>query len=216
MEGNDFILGIVNYGVFIMAGIILNLTPGADTIYILGRSMSQGRRAGIVSALGISSGSLIHTLIAALGLSIILAKSALAFNLVKYLGAGYLIYLGIKAIMSKESVLTAPDKHQDISLKKIYFEGVMTNLLNPKVALFFLAFLPQFIDPSNIYGAIPFLILGCTFIITGTIWCMILAIFSSYMTERFRGEKKLSVVLNKLAGTIFIGLGINLLRTKAN
>lgn len=204
--------GIIDYSLFIMAAVVLNLTPGADTIYILGRSMTQGRKAGIVSVLGISSGSLIHTLIAALGLTIILAKSALAFNLVKFLGAGYLVYLGVRLLRSKDSLSITSDKYKETSLRKIYFEGMITNLLNPKVALFFLAFLPQFIDPNNVYGPIPFLLLGLTFITTGTIWCIVLAFFSSFMTEKFKGEKRISNILNKLAGVIFIGLGLNLLR----
>lgn len=208
--------GIENYGIFILSGIILNLTPGSDTIYILGRSLAQGKKAGIVSALGISSGCLVHTLMASIGLSIILAKSVLAFNLIKYIGAGYLVYLGIKAIMTKESVLIQTNQDRNISLTKIYLEGIVTNILNPKVALFFLAFLPQFIYPGNGYGPIPFLLLGLTFIATGTIWCITLALFSSYMTAKLREQRKISLLLNKITGIIFIGLGLNLLRAKVS
>ncbi|GBF34797.1 threonine efflux protein [Desulfocucumis palustris] len=208
--------GIENYGVFLFSGILLNLTPGSDTIYILGRSMGQGKKAGVISALGISSGALIHTLLVALGLSVILARSAIAFNLVKYLGAGYLVYLGIKTLASKKEIVVEKDEESRAGLKRIYFEGIITNLLNPKVALFFLAFLPQFVDPANNYGATPFLLLGLTFITTGTIWCVLLAVFSSFMTDKIRGEKRISILLNKLAGIIFIALGINLLRAKIN
>lgn len=197
-----------------VSGILLNITPGADTLYILGRSAAQGKRAGIVSALGISSGCLAHTIMAALGLSIILAKSAPAFNLIKYAGAGYLVYLGVKAIAAKDLISLEAKRPQAVGLKRVYFEGIMTNLLNPKVALFFLAFLPQFIDPGNSYGPVPFLLLGLTFITTGTVWCLLIATFASLVTEKSREKRKISVFLNKFTGLIFIGLGLNLLRAK--
>lgn len=206
--------GIVNFSVFIITGIILNLTPGADTMYILGNSMSNGKKAGIMSALGISTGCIVHTILAALGLSVILAKSALAFNIIKYLGAAYLVYLGIRSFMSKSSLLIHNGDNEKSSFKNIYFEGIITNVLNPKVALFFLAFLPQFINPNNTYGALPFLLLGCTFIITGTIWCIILAVFSSYLTGKISEKVGLANSLNKISGIIFVGLGLNLLRAK--
>jgi threonine/homoserine/homoserine lactone efflux protein len=206
--------GIVNFSVFIITGIILNLTPGADTMYILGNSMSNGKKAGIMSALGISTGCIVHTILAALGLSVILAKSALAFNIIKYLGAVYLVYLGIRSFMSKSSLLIQNGDNEKSSFKNIYFQGIITNVLNPKVALFFLAFLPQFINPNNTYGALPFLLLGCTFIITGTIWCIILAVFSSYLTGKISEKVGLANSLNKISGIIFVGLGLNLLRAK--
>lgn len=206
--------GIVNFSVFIITGIILNLTPGADTMYILGNSMSNGKKTGIMSALGISTGCIVHTILAALGLSVILAKSALAFNIIKYLGAAYLVYLGIRSFMSKSSLLIHNGDNEKSSFKNIYFQGIITNVLNPKVALFFLAFLPQFINPNNTYGALPFLLLGCTFIITGTIWCIILAVFSSYLTGKISEKVGLANSLNKISGIIFVGLGLNLLRAK--
>lgn len=206
--------GIVNFGVFLITGIILNLTPGADTMYILGNSISNGKKAGIMSALGISTGCIVHTMLAALGLSVILAKSSLAFNIIKYLGAAYLVYLGIRSLKWKSSLLTRDGNSENNSLRKIYFQGIITNVLNPKVALFFLAFLPQFINPNNVYGALPFLLLGCTFIITGTIWCTILAVFSSYLTAKVSKKLGLANSLNKISGLIFIGLGLNLLRAK--
>ncbi|WML34151.1 LysE family translocator [Clostridium sp. OS1-26] len=206
--------GIVNFSVFIITGIILNLTPGADTMYILGNSMSNGKKAGIMSALGISTGCIVHTILAALGLSVILAKSVIAFNIIKYLGAAYLVYLGIRSFMSKSSLLIHNGDNEKSSFKNIYFQGIITNVLNPKVALFFLAFLPQFINPNNTYGALPFLLLGCTFIITGTIWCIILAIFSSYLTGKISKKIGLANSLNKISGIIFVGLGLNLLRAK--
>jgi RhtB (resistance to homoserine/threonine) family protein len=206
--------GIQNYSVFIISGILLNLTPGADTMYILGRSISQGRRAGILSVLGIITGALIHTLLVAFGLSVIFRQSEFAFNAIKYLGATYLGFLGVKFIIAKsdDDPMIKPAKNE--SYRKIYLQGLLTNLLNPKVALFYLAFLPQFVAADNHFGALPFLILGLTFITTGTLWCLTLAVFSSYISEKLRQNKQLSNVINKIAGVLFIGLGLNLLRQK--
>lgn len=203
--------GIINFEAFLIAGILLNLTPGSDTMYILGRSISQGKKAGLFSALGISSGALIHTIFAALGLSMILTQSATAFNIVKYLGAIYLIYLGIKAITSKENRgFELKDDIKLISNRRIYLSGILTNVLNPKVALFFLAFLPQFIDPNYANSTISFIILGLAFVTTGTIWCLILALFSAKLTSRIKENYKLKGWLDKFTGVVFIFLGIRL------
>lgn len=203
--------GIDNYAGFLVVGIALNITPGSDTIYILTRSVSQGRKAGIMSVLGISTGSLIHTLLAALGLSAILAYSPALFMAVKYIGAAYIIYLGLKMILGRDSLL---ERERSFSgrpdLWKIYRQGVLTNVLNPKVALFFLTFLPQFIDPSNAYGPLPFLLLGGTFIFTGTAWCLVLAYSASFMTGALRNNSRVGTMLQRLSGTVLVGLGLNL------
>lgn len=204
--------GIENYLGFIIAGIVLNLTPGVDTMYILTRSITQGRRAGIYSVLGISSGGLIHTILAAFGLSIILAESAFVFSIIKYIGVAYLFYLGIKMLIGKNSLLDNKIKNiETIDLFKIYRQGLLTNVLNPKVALFFLSLLPQFINPTYVNGAIPFLILGVTFIATGTIWCLILVYSASFITKTLRDNNKIGKIMQKISGVIFIGLGIKLL-----
>ena len=141
--------GITNFTAFLLAGILLNLTPGTDTIYILSRSISQGKKAGLLSALGISAGCLVHTLFAAFGLSIVLSQSAAAFDTVKYMGALYLIYLGLKTIFTRRPHGFDLDAIQTRdSDSRIFLSGMLTNVLNPKVALFFLAFVPQFIDPA--------------------------------------------------------------------
>lgn len=204
--------GIINYNLFIISAILLNLTPGADTLFILGCGMANGRKAGMVSALGISTGCMVHTVMAALGLSVILAKSALAFNIIKFLGAGYLIYLGIRSLISRDNLFAREGANEAQSLKKSFLQGITTNVLNPKVALFYLAFLPQFIDPGNPYGALPFLLLGFTFIATGTIWGITLAVFSSQMAAKLNPEG--SNILQKISGLVFVGLGLNLLRAK--
>jgi RhtB (resistance to homoserine/threonine) family protein len=208
-------LGIENYVGFVIAGVILNLTPGADTIYILTRSVAYGRKAGIYSVFGIVTGALIHTFFASIGLSVILAKSAMAFSVIKYMGATYLVYLGIKMLVDKNNILDSNGRRKDqLVLGKIYFQGLLTNLLNPKVALFFLAFIPQFINPQFAEGPIPFILLGLTFITTGTFWCLILVYSAFGVTQKMRDHKKIGWMLQKIGGMIFIGLGIKLLLTK--
>lgn len=207
--------GIINFETFLIAGLILNLTPGVDTMYILGRSISQGKKAGILSALGISTGAIFHIIFATLGLSIILAKSAIAFEIVKYLGAVYLIFLGLKAIFKKtDGKFELDEENKNTDFKKIYVSGILTNILNPKVALFFLAFLPQFIDPHYVESSVPFLILGITFLTTGTIWCLILALFASKLSNPIRKNYRIKKWLDKITGGIFIALGIKLALSK--
>ena len=204
--------GITNFETFLIAATLLNLTPGADTMYILGRSISQGKKAGILSAIGISTGSLVHCIIAAFGLSIIIAKSAIAFSTIKYLGAAYLIYLGVKALMTKSQTEFEIEQmaKKKTSNRKIFASGILTNILNPKVALFFLAFLPQFIDPNYATNSLPFIILGLTFIVTGTVWCLALALFSAKLSDRIRKNYKIKMWLDRITGGIFIALGIKL------
>src|SRR4029077_3107543 len=131
------------------ASLMLNLTPGNDMMYVASRSTGQGIKAGIVSSFGIMGGCLVHAIAAVAGLSAIIAKSATAFDIIKYVGAAYLIYLGIKSWLNKKSSFRLTDKIESATYKKIFWQGVITNVLNPKVALFFLAFLPPFIDISS-------------------------------------------------------------------
>jgi threonine/homoserine/homoserine lactone efflux protein len=143
-------MGIHDFWVFAFASLMLNITPGNDMLYVASRSAGQGIRAGIISALGIMTGCLVHILAAVVGISAIIARSATAFDIIKYVGAAYLIYLGVKSIFNKkESSFLRGEKLQPLSNLKIFTQGVITNVLNPKVALFFLAFLPQFINIKN-------------------------------------------------------------------
>jgi RhtB (resistance to homoserine/threonine) family protein len=203
--------GIENYLVFVISGIILNITPGNDTIYILARSISQGKKAGVISVLGISTGGLAHTIIASLGLSVILSKSIIVFEIIKYIGVVYLVYIGFKTIISKSNLFNNQnDIENSINYLQVYKQGFFTNLFNPKVALFFLSFLPQFINPNVNSTPIPFLILGGTFLTTGTIWCLFLAYASSFLSKLLRSNNKFNTVLQKTCGMIFIGLGLKL------
>jgi RhtB (resistance to homoserine/threonine) family protein len=206
--------GIHDFGLFLAAGILLNLTPGPDTVYILGRSIAQGREAGIVSALGICLGSIFHTCAAALGLSAILATSALAFGAIKVLGGAYLIFLGIKMFIDRRKQLSLPSNFRRRTTAAAFRQGVLTNVLNPKVALFFLAFLPQFIEPTSSIKVLAFLMLGFTFVTTGTIWCLILAWFASAFSERLRTNETIAQWLNRTAGALFVFLGLRLATAK--
>ncbi|MEA9415011.1 LysE family translocator [Flavobacterium sp. PL02] len=209
--------GIIHYETFILTGLLLNITPGNDTIFILSRSMAQGKKAGFMSVLGIATGSLIHTILAAFGLSIIIAKSILVFSIIKYAGAAYLLYIGYQMLMDKTRLNTDVSfSEKSINLKKIYRDGVITNVLNPKVALFFISFLPQFIDSGLKNTIVPFITLGITFTITGTIWCLFLANFSSIIFAKLKYNKKLSNYINKSCGAVLIGLGIKVALTNKN
>ena len=203
--------GIENYAGFVAAAIILNLTPGADTLYILTRSIAQGSRAGLVSVAGIMSGCVVHVLAAAFGLSLILTTSATAFFLVKWAGAIYLIFLGIRALTTRAPAFeTQSSRFSNKDLVTIYRQGMITNILNPKVALFFLSFLPQFINPANTDGPLPFLFLGGTFLVTGPLWCLVLTRTATRMTRMLRENAGIGMWMQKLSGIVFIGFGVSL------
>jgi threonine/homoserine/homoserine lactone efflux protein len=206
--------GIHDFGIFLVSCILLNLTPGPDTLYILGRSLAQGRRAGIASALGISTGSIIHTLAAALGLSALLATSASAFLIVKLAGAVYLIYLGVRMLLQRTEAAGVSQGFSNSGFAAAWRQGLITNVLNPKVALFFLAFVPQFISADSDAKFSAFIVLGLSFVTTGTLWCLCLAWFSSMLSDRLRKSSSFSSVLNRAAGALFVGLGVRLAATK--
>ncbi|SIS39904.1 LysE family translocator [Salimicrobium flavidum] len=207
---------LVNVEAFILAAILLNLTPGTDTMYIVSRSASQGLGAGAYSALGISAGVIIHTLLAALGLSVILMQSSLLFTIVKIIGAVYLGYLGLQMILTKrkreEEEKTLPKQ----SNRKIFIQGMITNVTNPKVAVFFLAFLPQFVQAdAGMTASLSFLTLGLIFTTTGTIWFFITALLASVTTAKLRSGGRSGLILNKATGVVFIAMGLQLLYTKS-
>jgi RhtB (resistance to homoserine/threonine) family protein len=209
--------GIENLPLFLFSCVLLNITPGQDSMYIIGRSVAQGRSAGIFSVLGIMSGVLIHTLFAALGLSVILTTSSVAFGIIKYLGAAYLIWLGVGFLRSKgnQANPAAEEKTRRLRPWKVYRQGVLTNVLNPKVALFFLSFLPQFVDTQAGFAFLSFMTLGLIFFATGTIWCLILVFGSSWIAKRFRTSTTMGGYLRKVTGLLFVGLGIKLALSQA-
>ncbi len=206
--------GVVDLGVFVVAGLILNITPGVDVLYITNRSGVQGSRAGVVAALGIGAGCVVHVLAAAFGLSMILVSSALAFSVVKYLGAAYLIYLGITTFLSlkqKEGRKSRPSNV--LPLTKIFWQAALVNVLNPKVALFFMALLPQFVSPAAENPALAFLFLGVLFNVNGTLVNILFALFASTLALKIKAGSTLPRLLKSLVGTLFIILGVRLALT---
>jgi threonine/homoserine/homoserine lactone efflux protein len=202
--------GTRHLAIFVVSGILLNLTPGQDTLYIVGRSVSQGRRAGLLSVLGIVSGSVIHTVAAALGLSAILATSAHAYVVVKLAGAVYLTYLGLKMLLERQTNVDTSAGFTSERRWAVYRAGLLTNVLNPKVALFFLAFLPQFVAPAAESRVLPFLFLGGVFIFNGTLWCLALVWGASAMSRRLRDHPSSGLLLKRATGALFVGLGARL------
>ena len=205
-------LGIHDYWLFVVTGVLLNLTPGQDTMFILGRSLTGGLRCGIASALGIGVGSIFHTLAAAAGLSALLAASPAAFLIVRIAGALYLVYLGAKLLLTKAEQSSDPESTtaEAGSAGSAFRQGILTNILNPKVALFCLALLPQFIDPASSAKTLAFLTLGITFVTTGTLWCLVLAFGAARLRQLFRGNPRARTVIDRVTGGLFMALGIRL------
>ena len=203
---------------FITSGLLLNMAPGPDSLLIMSRSASQGWRAGSAAALGIGTGTLIHIFAAALGLSAVLATSSAAFSAVKYIGAGYLLYIGIRLILSKSSTTDSDQIIQptSASYSNTYIQGFLTNVLNPKIAIFFLAFVPQFIDPNTPNKALSFIARGLIFNLNGMLWCHFLAISTAFASQRFKTSQKLANRFNRLTGIFFVSLGVKLALSKHN
>jgi threonine/homoserine/homoserine lactone efflux protein len=194
---------------FVLATLTLNVTPGPDMLYVIARAAGQGRSAGVVSALGIAAGLLVHTLLVAGGLAGLLLTAPAAFEGVKYAGAAYLICLGVRALMSCKRAEDAPRVAQD-SLGSVFVQGALTNLLNPKVALFFLAFLPQFADGSRGPVASQILLLGLLFNLLGTTVNVVVALLASFAGGRFKSRVGDAAALRWLTGGALIGLGVRL------
>ena len=204
-------LGIHHYWLFMATAVVLVLTPGQDTFFILGRSIASGRPAGIAAALGITVGSIGHTLLAALGLSALLATSPYAFTVVKFAGAAYLFYIGVRALLSRSNGLPGEAANvADDGRWPAFRQGIITNLLNPKVALFFLALMPQFISAGSNHKVAAFIVLGLSFMTLGLAWCLVLAIGASSLRGLFLRRPSMASILNKVAGSMFIALGLRL------
>ena len=203
-------LGIHHYGLFLATAVLLILTPGQDTFFILGRSLAGGRKSGIYAALGISAGTVIHTIFAALGLSALLVTSPHAFTVVKLVGAAYLVYIGVRALLSRETGLPREASVVGRDHWSAFRQGILTNVLNPKVALFFLALLPQFITVGSAQKVMAFLALGLSFVALGAIWCVLLAVAAASLRAVFLRRPSMTQWMHRIAGTLFIALGIRL------
>lgn len=202
-------LTVSTLALFMGATLALNFAPGPDMLYVSTRSLGQGRRAGVISALGIAAGTAIHTLAIASGLAALLAALPLAYDIVRIVGAGYLIWLGIQAIRAP----TSTDRRQRLepaSDWRLLRQGMITNLLNPKVVLFFLAFLPQFIDPARGSVALQILLLGTLFNLSGTLVNIGVAYLTSSVGQKFASGTRSTALFRWLTGSVFIGLGLRL------
>jgi len=203
--------GIHDLALFVISGLLLNIMPGPDSLLIMTRSATQGWRAGSAAALGIGTGTFVHIVGAALGLSAILATSAAAFTVVKLAGAAYILYLAAGMLLSKRNDgATVPLKIAPLPYRRIYAQGILTNVLNPKVALFFLAFVPQFIAANAPHKALAFLLLGAIFNINGMLWCHALALFTSQTSARIKLNPAVAQWLNRATGGLFVWLGVKL------
>lgn len=203
-------LGTENLLLFIVSGLILNITPGADILYILGRSGSQGFRGGSIAALGIGAGCIVHVISATVGISAIIAASATAFTVVKYIGAAYLVYIGITMFRKNKTELGEIETMPATKLSTIFWQGFLTNALNPKVAIFFLAFLPQFIAPDAGNKSLALLFLGLLFNFNGTLWNLFVAWASSSVASQIRRSSAVTKWLYRTIGALFLYFGAKL------
>jgi threonine/homoserine/homoserine lactone efflux protein len=213
--------GIHDLTLFVISGLLLNIMPGPDNLLIMTRSATQGWRAGSAAALGIGTGTMVHVLAAALGLSAVLSTSAAAFTVVKWVGAAYIVYMGIGMLRAKlrdeadDSALVARAA-QPLAWRKIYFQGFLTNVLNPKVALFFLAFVPQFIHADSSSKPLAFIILGAIFNFNGMLYCHGLALFTAFASARLKIKPLVSLWMNRTMGGLFLALGARLALSEQN
>jgi threonine/homoserine/homoserine lactone efflux protein len=202
-------LGIQHFDAFLFACIALNLTPGLDTFYILTRSGREGRAVGAMAALGINAGCIVHTLAAVLGISAILMTSALAFSVLKYLGAAYLVWIGLRMLLTRGGA-RQPTVTRGKGLGAAFRQGMLTNVLNPKVALFFLAFLPQFVSMQATHPQLGLLVLGLSFIGTGMTWSMLLSLLGGHIHHLLTTRPRLGQWMDRVCGTVLLGFGVKL------
>ena len=206
--------GIQHLWLFVVSGLMLNIAPGPDSLFIMARSATQGWRAGVVACWGIGTGTLVHVLAAALGLSALLATSATAFTVVKIVGAAYLAWVGIGMLRQRAGdggeAAVAETPPRVIRYRDIFRQGFLTNVLNPKVALFFLAFVPQFIAPDAPSKPLAFVVLGVIFDVNGMLWCHSLALFTAFASRRLRVGAVVGRWLNRTMGAVFVALGARL------
>ncbi|MCA1838479.1 MAG: LysE family translocator [Actinobacteria bacterium] len=186
------------------------VAPGPDNIYVLTRGIAQGREVALASAWGMCSGLLFHTTLAAVGLSAILARSAVAFSMVEYAGAAYLIYLGVRALLSKQDFAPSTEEPPAARLRSFFFRGLTMNLLNPKVAVFFLAFLPQFASPATDGAALRLMALGLIFAFLSVVIFSAIALFSGILGDRLSSNPRFAGALRWMTGCVLVGLGVRL------
>ena len=205
---------IENFYLFLSVSLLVNLSPGPDMLYTAARSLSQGTKAGIFSTLGIFTGCLFHITAAVFGLSKIIEESVLLFSIIKYAGAAYLVYLGLKSLLRKTKNETTIKELPALSSQKIFTQGLITNLLNPKVAIFFLSFLPQFINPQSPHIKEQIAFLGLWFDLQGCLILAVVAILTGTFSKILQQNRNFWNWQEKITGMILIGLGIRMFFTK--
>ncbi|TBW58765.1 LysE family translocator [Marinobacter halodurans] len=211
-----FEYSLLHWSTFFTAAVLLNLSPGPDIAFILGQTARGGRRAGFAAMFGIWSGACLHVVMAAVGLSAILATSALAFSVVKWVGAAYLIWLGIQAIRSGGGALVGAVGERRVSGWSIYRQGVLVSALNPKVAIFFLAFLPQFVEPGAGSVSAQLVLHGLLVIAVATLIEPVIVLAGARLAVGVRQSRRLAVWLDRGLGTLFVGLGLRLALSERN
>lgn len=196
---------------FALAALMLNITPGNDMLFVITRSLSYGTKAGIFAALGIGVGCFVHIFASVVGLSLIIRQSEFLFNLIRYAGAAYLIYIGVKSFLEKPSTMLVNQTqvNKDSSLKTLR-QGAITNVLNPKVSLFFLAFLPQFVDNQAENASTQILFLGLWFNVSGTVVNVLIALLFSKIVARLNKFQQFWKWQNKISGAVLVGLGLQI------
>jgi threonine/homoserine/homoserine lactone efflux protein len=198
----------INWALFLPTTLIMLLTPGPAVMYIIVRGINQGRRSALVSVFGIACGALVHVAAAVLGLSALMLASALAFSVVKYLGAAYLIYLGIRTLLTRAKEVDGEIVIESQPLRKVFTQAIVVSILNPQTALFFLAFLPQFVDPSHGSAPVQMFILGILFILMAMTTDSGYAILAGTLGGLLRGKRSIQRVQRYVTGTVYIGLGV--------
>ena len=203
-------LGITSLPLFIAAGLLLNITPGPDLLFVIGRAAAQGVRAGVAAALGIAAGCLVHTAAVALGVATLLAASSMAFDVIKWAGAAYLLYLGLRLLRGTGGAAAAAQTVPGASPRATFWQGFVTNVLNPKVALFFLALLPQFVAPDAANKGLALAVLGVVFAVNSLFVIVPVAWLAGRASERLLRMGRAQRWLDRALGGLFIALAVRL------
>ncbi|GAB3834237.1 LysE family translocator [Dactylosporangium cerinum] len=206
-------LNLALFLVFLVAILVICITPGPDMLYIVATSLSQGPFAGVVASVGMAIGMLVHTVAVTLGLGALLAASPVLFGVIRYAGAAYLIYMGIQAWRSSSEPARTPEAQERTGTRRVLWRATVTNLLNPKIVLFYLAFLPQFVDAGRGHPTLQLLILGLTFVVVGLLIDAVIGVTAGRLGRWLQRRASAQTILNRIAGTVFIALAVRLAAT---